>query len=80
MNASGTKPVRLGNRTYRVYASDILGKMKSIFLLSNSRLVLNAKKSLSSYQLACDLELNQKTAWYILTCIRVNESMKGDNL
>ena len=33
-------------------------------------LVLNAKKSLSSYQLSRDLDLNQKTAWRILTCIR----------
>ena len=33
-------------------------------------LILNAKKSLSSYQLSRDLELNQKTAWRIETCIR----------
>ena len=33
-------------------------------------LVMNAKKSLSSHQLARDLDLNQKTAWYILTRIR----------
>ena len=30
----------------------------------------NAKKSLSSYQLARDLELNQKTAWYMQQRIR----------
>lgn len=33
-------------------------------------LVLNAKKSVSSYQLHRDLNLNQKTAWYILQRIR----------
>ena len=33
-------------------------------------LIMNAKKSLSSHQLARDLDLNQKTAWYILTRIR----------
>ncbi len=33
-------------------------------------LIMNAKKSLSSYQLSRDLELNQKTAWYIMTRIR----------
>ena len=31
---------------------------------------VNAKKSLSSYQLARDLDLNQKTAWRPETCIR----------
>ncbi len=34
-------------------------------------LMVNAKKSLSSCQLARDLELNQKTAWYVQTRIRV---------
>ena len=34
-------------------------------------LIVNAKKSLSSYQLARDLKLNQKTAWYMQTRIRV---------
>ena len=33
-------------------------------------LVVNAKKSLSSYQLGRDLELNQKTAWYMQQRIR----------
>lgn len=33
-------------------------------------LVINANKSLSSYQLARDLELTQPTAWYIQTQIR----------
>ena len=36
-------------------------------------LVLNAKKSLSSYQLARDLDLNQKTAWYM--AMRIREAM-----
>ncbi len=34
-------------------------------------LMVNAKKSVSSCQLARDLELNQKTAWYVQTRIRV---------
>lgn len=33
-------------------------------------LIVNAKKSLSSYQLKRDLELNQKTAWYVQQRIR----------
>ncbi len=33
-------------------------------------LVLNAKKSLSSHQLARDLDLNQKSAWYVQQRIR----------
>ena len=33
-------------------------------------LVINAKKSLSSYQLSRDLELNQKSAWYMQQRIR----------
>ena len=33
-------------------------------------LVVNAKKSISSYQLSRDLELNQKTAWYMQQRIR----------
>ena len=33
-------------------------------------LVINAKKSLSSYQLARDLDLNQKTAWFMQQRIR----------
>lgn len=36
-------------------------------------LMLNAKKSMSSYQLARDLDLNQKTAWYLM--MRVREAM-----
>ena len=33
-------------------------------------LVVNAKKSLSSYQLARDLEMNQKSAWFMQQRIR----------
>ena len=33
-------------------------------------LILNAKKGVSSHQLSRDLDLNQKTAWFILTRIR----------
>ena len=33
-------------------------------------LMINAKKSLSSCQLARDLELNQKSAWYMMERIR----------
>lgn len=33
-------------------------------------LILNAKKILSSYQLARDLDLNQKTAWYLAMRVR----------
>lgn len=40
-------------------------------------LILNAKKSLSSYQLARDLDLNQKTAWRMETCIRSEMARKG---
>ena len=40
-------------------------------------LIANAKKSLSSHQLARDLDLNQKTAWYILTRIRAEMAKKG---
>ena len=39
-------------------------------------LVLNAKKGLSSYQLARDLELNQKSAWYLV--MRVRRAMVDD--
>ena len=43
-------------------------------------LILNAKKSLSSYQLARDLELNQKTAWRMETCIRAEMTKKSSAL
>ncbi|MYA72295.1 IS1595 family transposase [Candidatus Poribacteria bacterium] len=39
-------------------------------------LIVNAKKSLSSHQLARDLDLNQKTAWYIQTRIRAEMANK----
>ena len=39
-------------------------------------LIVNAKKGISSYQLQRDLNLNQKTAWYILTRIRAEMANK----
>ena len=41
-------------------------------------LVLNAKKSLSSHQLARDLDLNQKTAWYMV--MRIRTAMAEDGM
>ena len=43
-------------------------------------LIANAKKSLSSHQLARDLSLNQKTAWYMMTRIRAEMAKKGGAL
>lgn len=43
-------------------------------------LIMNAKKSLSSHQLARDLKLNQKTAWFIMTRIRSEMASKGNQL
>jgi len=43
-------------------------------------LIGNAKKSLSSHQLARDLDLNQKTAWYMQTRIRAEMAKKGGAL
>lgn len=43
-------------------------------------LVLNAKKGLSSYQLQRDLDLNQKTAWFILVRIRAEMLKKTNTL
>ena len=43
-------------------------------------LILNAKKGLSSCQLSRDLELNQKTAWYILTRIRAEMADKASSI
>ncbi len=37
-------------------------------------LVVNAKKGLSSYQLARDIELTQMSAWYLQQRIRTEES------
>ena len=41
-------------------------------------LLMNAKKSISSYELSRDLNMNQKTAWYMLTRIRA-EMARQDN-
>ena len=43
-------------------------------------LLLNAKKSLSSYQLQRDLDLNQKTAWFILARIRAEMAEKVNSI
>ena len=43
-------------------------------------LVVNAKKSLSSCQLARDLDLNQKTAWYMQQRIRAERASKQDEI
>ena len=43
-------------------------------------LIVNAKKSLSSHQLSRDLDLNQKTAWYIMTRIRAEMAKKTNAL
>ena len=43
-------------------------------------LIANAKKSLSSHQLARDLDLNQKTAWYMMVRIRAEMAKKGGAL
>jgi len=40
-------------------------------------LVANAKKNLSSHQLARDLGLNPKMAWYLMTRIRAGMAKKG---
>ena len=39
-------------------------------------LIVNAKKSLSSCQLARDLELNQKSAWYLMQRVRAEMASK----
>ena len=43
-------------------------------------LIVNAKKSLSSYQLARDLELNQKSAWYMQQRIRAQMASEQNPL
>ena len=43
-------------------------------------LVANAKKSLSSHQLARDLNMNQKSAWYMITRIRAEMASKNDTI
>lgn len=43
-------------------------------------LILNAKKGISSYQLQRDLDLNQKTAWYILMRIRAEMANKVNSI
>ena len=43
-------------------------------------LILNAKKGISSYQLQRDLDLNQKTAWFILVRIRAEMADKVSSI
>jgi len=43
-------------------------------------LIASAKKGISSYQLARDLDLNQKTLWRMETCIRAEMAKKGGAL
>ncbi len=43
-------------------------------------LITNAKKSLSRHQLARDLDLNQKTAWFMMARIRAEMAKKGGAL
>ncbi|MCY3742890.1 MAG: IS1595 family transposase [Candidatus Poribacteria bacterium] len=43
-------------------------------------LILNAKKGVSSHQLQRDLELNQKTAWFILVRIRAEMANKTSSI
>ena len=43
-------------------------------------LVVNAKKSMSSYQLARDLDLNQKSAWYVLQRIRSQMATEQEDI
>ena len=43
-------------------------------------LIVNAKKSLSTHQLSRDLNLNQKTAWRIIACLRAEMTKKGNTL
>lgn len=43
-------------------------------------LILNAKKGVSSHQLARDLDLNQKTAWFILVRIRAEMANKVNSI
>ena len=42
--------------------------------------IVNAKKSVSSPQLARDLELNQKTAWYMQQRIRAQMATEQDDM
>ena len=43
-------------------------------------LIANAKKSLSSHQLARDLDVNQKSCWFLMTRIRSEMAKKGGAL
>ena len=70
------------NSSFNVLAGTIFQKTKiplQKWFLAIS-LILNAKKSLSSHQLARDLDLNQKTAWYLTMRVRAAMVESGDLL
>ena len=43
-------------------------------------LILNAKKGISSYQLERDLDLNQRTTWFLLTRVRAEMADKTNSI
>lgn len=43
-------------------------------------LILNAKKGISSYQLERDLDLNQRTGWFLLTRVRAEMADKTNSI
>ena len=66
------------HRSFNVLAGTVFSKTRlplPKWFLGIS-LMLNAKKSLSSCQLARDLDLNQKSAWYM--AMRIREAMTGE--
>ena len=67
------------HRSYNVLSGTIFQKTKIDLQkwFVAIALVLNAKKSVSSHQLARDLELNQKTAWFM--AMRIRRSMADDS-
>ena len=50
------------------------------YKLSEMVLVLNAKKGISSYQLSRDLDVNQKTSWYLMTRLRAEMADKVNSI
>ena len=68
--------------SFNVLAGTIFSKTKvplqKWFLATG--LIINAKKSLSSHQLARDLDLNQKTAWYMQQRIRAQMATEQGNI
>ena len=66
--------VRLGNRTYRVYASDILGKMKSIFLLSSSRYIIEIVRGCQVYAYMPLKYINLNLTLYAIIAMLIEET------